>query len=251
MVSKISFKIVFLLFLLSPSLPVFAFMMSSQNYRIQADSLNVGGVGQGSASYRTEDTIGELGTDESQSANYRVRAGYQQMLETYLAISSPPDVTMFPNLSGIGGGTSNGSADWTVTTDNIAGYTLAIKASTAPALQSGVDSVADYTPAQPGTPDFTFSIAATDSELGFTPEGLDIIQKFRDNGSVCNSGSNDTVDACWYNLATTNENIAYSSASNHPAGTKTTVKFRAAIGSSKVQTAGTYTATITVTATTN
>lgn len=247
---KIAFQIIFLLFLSIPVFPVVAFVMSSQNYRIQADSLNVGGIGQGSTNYLAEDTIGEIGTDESQSANYRVRAGYQQMLETYIAISSPADVTM-PALSGIGPGTATGDAVWTVTTDAPAGYTLAVKASTSPALQVGANSFADYTPAESGTPDFTFSIAAADSEFGFTPEGTDLVQKFKDNGSVCGIGSSDTANACWYNFTTSDTNISSSSSSNHPSGTATTVKFRSEIGSSKIQTAGTYTATITATATTN
>lgn len=241
---------IFLISLVFPVLPVVAFVMSSQNYRIQADSLNVGGVGQGSTNYRSEDTIGELGTDESQSANYRVRAGYQQMLETYLAISSPADVTM-PTLSGIGPGTATSDATWTVTTDNVAGYRLSLKATTAPALQSGANSFADYTPAESGTPDFTFTIAATSSEFGFSPEGTNLVQKFKDNGSVCNTGSNDTADRCWYNFATSDETVVNSSSSNHPSGTATTVKFQAQIGSSAAQTAGTYTATIIATATTN
>ncbi len=231
--------------------PVFAFVMSSQNYRVQADSINVGGIGQQSASYLSEDTIGEIGSDESQSASYKIRAGYQQMLETYIAISSPADVTMSPEIPGVGGGAGNGSVVWTVTTDALAGYTLAIKAGTAPALASGANSFADYTPSAAGTPDFAFSVAASAAEFAFTPEGADIVQKFLDNTSTCGVGSSETADRCWYNFATSNTNIASFSSSNHPSGAGTTVKFRAESGSSNVQPAGTYTATIIVTATSN
>lgn len=227
-----------------------AYVMSSNNYRIQSDSINVGGAREGSATYRMEDTIGEIASDESSSASYKLKAGYQQMQEVYLSISSPADVTMSPAIGGVAGGTGNGSTSWTVTTDNSAGYTLSIKAGTSPALQSGVNSFADYTPTG-ANPDYNWSIATTDSEFGFTPEGSQIVQKYKDNASACNTGTNDTVDACWYNFSTSNENIVNSSTSNHPSGTATTVKFRAQSGSSHLQVEGTYTSTITATAISN
>lgn len=231
--------------------PAFGFVRSSANYRIQADSLNVGGAREFSTNYRSEETIGEIASDESQSASYKIRAGYQQMLETYIAITSPADVTMSPDIPGIGGGSATGSAVWTVTTDNPAGYTAYINASTSPALKSGADSFADYTSAQSGTPDFTWSVASSASEFGFTPEGANLVQKFLDNGSSCGIGSGDTANACWYNLATSTFNIASSSSSNHPGGTATNVKFQAEVGSANVQPDGVYETTITVTATAN
>jgi len=237
--------------LISGISPVFAYVMSSQNYRIQSDSINVGGQREGSASYRMEDTIGEIASDESASASYKLKAGYQQMQEGYIAISSPADVTMTPAIGGVSGGTGNGSTSWTVITDNPAGYTLSIKASTSPAMQSGANSFADYTPATAGTPDYSWSVASADSEFGFNPEGADIIQKFKDNGTNCNVGTNDTADKCWYNFSTSDENIARSSTSNHPAGTATTVKFRAESGPSHLQVEGTYQATIIATAIAN
>jgi hypothetical protein len=228
---------------------VFAYVMSSPNYRIQSDSLNIGGMRETSTSYRMEDTIGEIATGVLTSTSYKLKAGYQQMQETYLAISSPSDVTMSPAISGVTGGTGNGSAVWAVTTDNPAGYSLAIKAGASPALQSGAYSFADYTPTVAGTPDFNWEVASTDAEFGFTPEGSDIVQKFKDNSlDTCNIGTTDTTDACWYNFSTSNEIIAQSSSPNHPSGTSTTVKFRAESGSEHLQPAGTYQANIIVTA---
>ena len=107
--------------------------------------------------------------------------------------------------------------------------------------------VDDYTPAG-GNPDFTFSVAAIDAEFGFTPEGADIATRFKDNAASCNTGSGDTTDACWDGLSTTPITVSQSTGSNHPSGTDTVMKFRTEIGSSKVQSEGTYTATITVTA---
>ncbi|MBI2120145.1 MAG: hypothetical protein HYT94_00795 [Parcubacteria group bacterium] len=146
------------------------------------------------------------------------------------------------------GGTSDGSAIWTATTDSPGGYTLAVKSSTDPSLKSGNDSFADYTPAG-ANPDFTFSIAATDGEFAFTPEGNDLVQKYKDNGSSCNAGSGDTADACWNRFSTADETVAQGSSSNSPSGTATTIKMRSQSGASHIQTNGTYTATITTTAT--
>lgn len=239
--------------------PAFGFLRSSENYRIQADSLNVGGVREFSTNYQAEDTIGEIASDESQSASYKIKAGYQQMLETYLAISAPADVSLAA-ISGIGPSGATGDASWTVTTDNLAGYALTISASTSPALQcsdgvggcaDGTDTFVDYTPAESGTPDFNWSIAVNTSEFGFTPSGTDIVQKFLDDTSSCGVGASDTAQKCWYNLATSQTTISKSSSSNHPSGTATTVTFRTGIGDSYVQIAGTYKAEITVTAIAN
>jgi hypothetical protein len=152
----------------------------------------------------------------------------------------------------VSGGIGNGLTIGTTTTDNPAGYSLSIKASTTPALQFGSYSFADYdTGAADATtsPTYNWSIANSDSEFGFTPEGNDIVQKFKDNGSnLCNVGSNETADKCWYNLSTSEENIAQSTSPNHPSGTATTIKFRAQSGPNHIQEEGNYTAKISVTA---
>lgn len=240
---------IFLFSFFGPS--VFAAVMESPSYKIPVDSLNVGGLPSSSTSYRLRDTIGEIATSEMTSPSYKLRAGYQPMLEIYLSISAPDDVTMTPDIPGLAGGTSDGQAIWTVKTDNLAGYTLNIKASTSPALKSNSFSFANYTPANSGIPDFIWSIASSDSEFGFTPEGNHIISKYKDNNSACNVGALDTLDRCWYYLFTTPETISQSSSSNHPSGTTTNVKFKAQSGSSHLQEEGTYQATVTVTAVAN
>ena len=221
--------------------------MSSGSYKIKSDSVNIGGLQGGSASYIVEDTLGEIATGDGSSTNFTLHAGYQQMQTSYLAITVPPsNVSLSPPIPGITGGTSNGSTSIKVLTDNSAGYQMKIKASTSPALKSTNDSFADYTPAG-ADPDFTFSILANTSEFGFTPEGSDIVQKFKDNGSACNTGSGDTASACWAPLSTTDQVIAQSSGSNQPSGTFTYVRFRAASGSSKNQQEGMYYSTTTIT----
>ncbi len=237
---------------LNVSSAVLAYVMGSDSYRIQQDSVNFGGTeDSGSASYKVRDTAGEIATGPSSSASYNLYAGYRQMDEVYISITSPLDVTLTPAIGGITGGTGNGYAEWLVITDDPAGYSLTIKASSSPALISGSNSFADYTPVggRVGNPDFVWGIDNADSEFGFTPEGNDIVQKFLDNsGSPCGIGSTDTANACWYYASTTEQTISQSALPNHPSGTLTRVRFRATSGSSHVQIEGTYTATTTVTA---
>lgn len=240
---------IFLSLIIAIPLLAFGAVMQSSNYQIQNDSINIGGTENSvSSNYGLSDTIGEVGTGNSTSTSYNLYAGYRQMTGAYVAISAPPDVTMTPSINGLTGGTSNGSATWTTITDAPGGYTLTVKSSTNPALKSANDSFADYTPTG-ASPDFAFSIAATDSEFGFTPEGGDIIQKYKDNGSSCNTGSSDTADACWDNFSTTDKTISQSTSGNSPTGTATNVKMRSQSGTSHIQTNGAYTATVTATAT--
>lgn len=240
-------KNIFIITMILLTQPVFAAVMTSTNYSIQSDSVNFGGGLSTSTNYKQESTFGEIATGNLSSASYVVKAGYQQMHGAYIAIGTVSDVTLSPSINGTTGGTANGSTTVLVTTDNPAGYELYIKASSSPALVSGANSFADYTPSG-ANPDFTFSIPANTSEFAFSPEGSDITSEYKDNGVSCNIGALDTNDSCWNALSTTNELIAQSSASNYPSGTQTVIEFRAASGASNTQSAGTYQATTTVTA---
>lgn len=224
----------------------FAYVASSTSYRIQTDSINMGGGLSTSTSYRAQDTLGESGVGTSSSATYQIKAGYQQMQQGYIAITSPGGITLTPAILSTGGGTGDGSATWTVTTDNAAGYTMSIGASASPALTSGGNTFVNYVPAG-ADPDFTFTTPAASSRFGFTPEGTDIVQKYKDNGAVCNAGALDTGSACWAALSTTPDTIVTRTTPNHPSGTATTVRFRAVSGAANVQPVGSYTATATLT----
>lgn len=218
---------------------------SSTNYRLQADSLNFGGGLSNSTNYSLESTLGELATGNITSTNYGLLAGYQQMVSSFIAITAPSDVT----LSGIAGtGASSGSVVWTVTTDNSAGYTLSVKAGSSPALAVSGDSFSDYAPSG-ANPDYNWSVGASASAFGFSPEGTDIASRYLDNGSSCGTGASNATDQCWDGFSTTNRTIAQSSTSNNPSGVVTTVKLKAEIGNSKTQPVGSYAATLTVTAT--
>ncbi len=237
-------------FIVSSMIPlykIFAQAMQSTTYKIQSDTVNVGGKDiSTSPSYKLGDTAGELGTGDSNSANYNMHAGFWQMQESYIALSTPSDLALTP-IGGILGEASEGTMSWTVTTDNVAGYSMSIQSVTSPALKSGVDSFADYTPVG-ADPDYNFSINPTTSAFGFSPEGVDVNSRFRDNGLACNVGAGETTAKCWDGLSTTAKDAFQRTSSNQPSGSTATVRFRAESGPSHIQPAGSYAAPITVTA---
>ncbi len=219
----------------------------SSNYKIERDSINIGGGFGTSSNFQLQDTVGESGTGFSSSTSYINSAGYQQVIEeTYISISSPADLNM-SSINGLTGGVSTSSVAWTVTTNNNAGYSLGIKASTSPALLSPLDFFSDYTTSG-AAPDFDFSIDSTTAEFGFSPSGSHILDRFKDDGAICDSGTGDSVNKCWDGFTTTTETIVQSAISNDPSGTVTTLNLRAESGSNKILTADDYSATITVTA---
>jgi hypothetical protein len=222
--------------------------MQSATYKIQSDSLNIGGVSGSSSSYKINDTLGEIGTGDSNSSAYYMHAGYWQMQESSIAITSPSDLVM-ASMSGLSGGSSEGTMSWTVTTDNPAGYTMSIASSTTPALKSAQDSIADYIPSG-SDPDYNFTNAANNSSFGFSPEGTEAAPRFKDNGSQCNTGTLETAGKCWDGLSTTPKVIAGSTSANMPLGGNAIVRFRAESGANHIQTSGVYNVTITATATT-
>lgn len=230
--------------------------MQSSNYIIEKDSINFAGSEESeSANYKMSDTAGEIGTGEGQcsgaSCNYLL-GGYRQTDATgggvyTISISTPADISLSPAIGGVSGGVGDGNVTWKVTTDNPNGYQLDIKASTSPAMQSGSYIFADYTPAA-ADPDYDWSVGTSDSEFGYSVEGTHTVSKFLDNGSACATGSGNVSDKCWLGLSTSDASIATSASPNSPTGTDTVVKFRAEAGNQRMQEDGDYSSTIVVTA---
>lgn len=241
--------IVFVFFATAISL-AHSYVASSSNYVLQSDSVNFGGGYSTSSSYKIQDTLGEIGSGLFSSSTMIMNGGYQAMpLDIYLAITSPDDPIMSAAINGVGGGASNGSSTWHIQTDNPAGYELSVKVDTSPAMTSGANSFADYTPSF-SSPDYAWNTPVTESRFGFSPEGDDILDDFLDNGVSCGVGALDTADACWTGFTTSNQVISRSTLPNYPTGASTTIKFRSEVGSSKAQQSGTYRANVTVTAVT-
>lgn len=246
--------LVFCIIGLSLAATASAYVMGSNNYRIQFDSINSGGSEIGSsANYNLSDTVGEVGTGDMSSTNYAMHAGYRQMNESYISLTIPGSVSMSPNISGVVGGIANGNDTWTVKTDSPAGYNLYIKAANSPAMTSGANYFADYTPVGASIPDYDWNILSANSEFGFSPYNpISQASRFKNNGVDCASGSNVIDGDCWYGLATSNVQIVNSVSATPVAGENTKINFRAEVRSSNgFQIAGSYNATVVITAIAN
>lgn len=253
---------IFLLLITVTTCPVFAYVMKSSNYHMQSDSLNIGGGRGTSTNYIWEDTIGEVASGISASGSYKLKAGYQQMQEVYISISSPSDITLTPSIPGMTGSATpaSGSATWTVTTDSPSGFNMKIKASDDPSMQlSAGDHFFDYTPAQAGTPDYNWTTpAAGSAEFGFSVEpetAADTIQLFKNNGSACDAGDNNTADKCWFDFnGQTDITVINKTSRTDTDGENEVIKFRAELNGDaavRIYEEGNYSAYITVTAATN
>ncbi len=220
---------------------------SSNSYQLQSDSVNFGGGLSESNNYSLESTAGEVATGLSDSPSYSLRAGYQQMQEVFLSITTAPDVVMSPDIGGLTGGVANGSTSVTVLTDSPGGYQLSIISENDPAMQNGADTIADYIPVAAPDPDYTFNTTATQAHFGFSPEGNDITERFMNDTNDCAVGTNKTPLTCWDGLSTTNKLIAQG-LSNQPLGTVTKINFRVELGSNVAVRGGDYVATTTLTA---
>ncbi len=215
--------------------PIFAYVMESGSYRIQSDSLNVGGGHWDSANYIFEDTIGEVASGPSASVSYKLKAGYQQMQEVYVSVSSPSDVLLTPSIGGVVGGLASGSAQWTIITDSSSGFDAKIRASTDPAMKQDDDYFFNnYTPVSAGSPDYNWaSPAASSAEFGFTVEpetAADTATLFTDNGlDSCGVGGNtNTSDKCWFNFdGISDVSIIHRTTRTDSDGENEVVKFRA------------------------
>jgi hypothetical protein len=170
-----------------------------------------------------------------------------------ISITTPDDVS-FGTLSGFTGGTATNSLTWNVKTNNDTGYNFGLKATTAPALGTGTYTIADYTPVGgTTTPDYAWSIASATSEFGFAPyNASNSVAKFKSATSICNTGSTVTAWTCWYGLATADVQTANRSTKTTTAGEDNIIYLEVQINADNgTQEDGSYTATLTATATTN
>jgi len=222
--------------------------MTSPSYVITINSINFGGDYSTSTSYQEQDTIGEIATGNSSSTNYAMGAGYQQMYTSYISIGSLTPVNL-GHINGLSGGMATGTLAVNITTDNPAGYSLSVQATSSPAMQTASGAYfTNYSSVSTSTPDYSFAIASNTSAFGFSVNSLDALGKYNNNGSVCNTGFTNTAFACWDSFSTSSKVIAQSTMPNNATGTVTTLDLEAKVGTGKLQDSGTYTATITVTA---
>jgi hypothetical protein len=177
-------------------------------------------------------------------------------VDSGISISNGADVTMAPHL-GVDVNSSIGSSAWTVITNNTGGYSLTLKASSAPALVEtlptpGANSFADYSPLHSGTPDYgsgtnTWAATANTYQFAYSAYGNDTPTGIWGTGASCGTGGATAVNQEYLGTSTSAQEIARKTTVTPVAGVTTNICF-AAQQNGVFAPSGTYQATITGTA---
>lgn len=193
----------------------------------------------------------------------------QSIVSELSFVASTTDVTMNPALNGLTGGFATGTTQVRIQTNNDAGYNMSIRFGTTTGSQNNVmwgdinnDSIGNYDPTAPGTPDFNFSDPSTGNEsvFAFTVKAStsdDVTGAFEDNGTdTCGSeaGGSFTDYRCWMAPTSTAFQIVNTSAKTPVgSGASTTIMFKVAVPNTPNPSLSndTYVATVTLTATAN
>ena len=166
-------------------------------------------------------------------------------VDSGITISNGADVIMDPNL-GISANKSTGASAWLVKTNHATGYSLAVKASSSPALVSGSNSFADYTDI--GDVPEVWSITTGTKEFGYSVFGEDSLDATWGVGASCGTGGTIPTDLKYVGTKTTDSIIATRNSVTPVDGITTNICF-AAEQKDVYAASGVYTAIITATAT--
>jgi hypothetical protein len=164
-----------------------------------------------------------------------------------ISITSPADTTMSTAL-GVSQNTAVGTTTWNVKTNNSLGYTLAVKATSTPAMTSGSNSILDYQSLVPNT----WNATSSNAYFGFSGFGTDVSTGTWGTGSVCSTaGSPNAISTTlkYLGFTTSDKTVATRAATTTTAGIDTTVCYAVEQNGFYVP-SGTYEATIIATATT-
>lgn len=144
-------------------------------------------------------------------------------VEAGISITSPSDETMSRNI-GVSADTATGDTVWNVKTNNAAGYTLSVKATTSPAMHNGSNSIDDYTPAVAATPE-TWSVSSG-AEFGFSAFGTDVPTGTWGTDSDCIAAAHvPSAGLLYRDFDTSDIQIATRAATTTTAGVDSTVCF--------------------------
>ncbi len=165
-----------------------------------------------------------------------------------ISITSPADTTMSTAL-GITQNSAVGTTTWNVKTNAAAGYTLAVKATSTPAMEHigfGTSYLLDY---QTGSPN-TWLATSGFSYFGYSGYGTDIYTGDWGTGSVCSGATAHATSTTlkYKGFTTSNVTIATRAATTTPAGVDSTICY-AAEQKNVFLPSGVYQATIIATAT--
>ncbi|MBP6881545.1 MAG: hypothetical protein KBC35_02885 [Candidatus Pacebacteria bacterium] len=189
------------------------------------------------------------------SNDFRIR---QTITDETSFLVQPSNVTMIGSISGVTGGTANGSTTFAVISNNADGYTVSIAYENNPGLYAmrgdttDSEAIRDYSGTLSGgmQPSYNFT-ASTAAQFAYTVDSTtdgDTDQSFRDNGSACNQAGGTGNSLCWMAPSTTAYTIVDRGSSANT-GATSTISFRVVVpsGSDPAVTADTYTATATLT----
>lgn len=183
---------------LGPAITVLAYVSSSDNYRLDADSLNSASASTTSSTYRMDGTVGETTTGPNSSSNYHVDAGYQYMVPGPLSLSVGADVTLTPTISAVSGGQANGRTSWRIASHH--GFSFYVSGS-GKVLRSTAGAFTNYSGIT-----LTWQPASGVPTFGFNPFGTYSHENYwSDSNSIVPSGScgfnfgqgSPTDGVCW------------------------------------------------------
>ncbi len=169
-----------------------------------------------------------------------------------ISITSPADSTMSTTI-GISTNKAIATTTWNVKTNNAAGYTLALKSATSstPAMKQDSDNtkvIADNVAG--ATTPALWSVGASTAEFGYSGYGTDVSTGTYGSDSSCGATSTPSTALKYTSLRTTDRTLASRASTTTQSGIDTVVCYAVEQGSSFFIASGTYTATVTATATT-
>lgn len=165
-----------------------------------------------------------------------------------ITISTEADTAMSQNL-GVSSHTAVGTTTWTVATNNSAGYTMTLAASTVAAMKSGTNYVYDY--ATTSAP-LLWSVTSGNAAFGFSVNGTDVNSTKWGVYSYCGTAGSPHVphgSAKYSGFTTAATTTNTRSSTTTSSGVATNVCYAVEQDTYYIP-SGVYTATITATATT-
>jgi hypothetical protein len=181
-----------------------------------------------------------------QSATASSNAIVTLNVDTGIAITSPGNTTMSTSL-GVSANTAVGTTTWNVRTNNALGYTLTLRSSTYPAMQSGANYIDNYATSTMPT---LWSVPASSAQFGFSVYGTDTTAGVWGTGTTCSAAtSTPSTTLRYYGLGTVATTTAGRNATTTTSGVDTVVCYAVEQNGIYIP-SGVYTATVTATATT-
>ena len=139
-------------------------------------------------------------------------------------------------------------------TNNALGYQVDLKFGEAVPFRHLVSPsfyILNYVPVVAGVPDYEAIVPSGSHGFAYSVYSLDATPLFRNNGSVCGIGSDNTLGKCWFNRVdgSVPTTVIERGSATGAEGATSTVQFRVMVGENAVPMllSGEYGATVTVT----